>query len=90
MVSNLTDIERARINRADDNSKVTVRDILRAALDDLDRGELVASSCLLIFVDRPEVGDWSLESYRANITRDEEVSTLTMAQHRALHRWEKD
>ena len=89
-MSELTDIERARIDRAKDNTKVNVRDLLRLALDDLDNGELKCDGCILVFINRPEVGDWDQDIYRSNIDRCAEVSMLTVAQHRAIKRWEND
>lgn len=86
----MSDVEKLaakRVERASDNADVRPIDLLRAMANDIESGQLECDGLLIIFRNRPAVGDWSFGSYRCRLTRDEEAGTLMLAQDRFMKRW---
>lgn len=79
-------IERAR--RLDDNSKISVRDLLALALADLERGDFKnPARAIILIVDEPEGEPGTTNSYRANMTSPEQVGYLQTEIIAVIERW---
>lgn len=79
----------ARVDRAADCMNVKPRDMLIAMLHDIDTGKLKCDGLLLVYVNRPVDGPWSIGSYRANMSRDAEIVALHMRITEATEQWRK-
>jgi hypothetical protein len=88
-MAELNDIERARLKNIDDNRKISVRDLLRMAIDEIDRGEESYDGCVLLLVHRPDGAHekWSSVTYRANIDGLQEIAWHEVEKAKALDRW---
>lgn len=71
-------LARRRAERADDNTKWTVRDCLAEIVRMIDAGEVAYESVLVLAVRETEAGQ--LERWRANVTKDREAHLLLAAQ----------
>lgn len=85
----MSDIERMsamRVEKQDDNTKVSVLDLLRAVANDVESGDIEASSVVIIAAHLPETtGEmWRFNTYRAGVTRSKEVMILDLAHHKAM------
>lgn len=86
----MTDIEKLaalRVGKADDNKDVKPVDLLRAMIHDIESGELKCDGLLLVWLDRPEEGNWDYGVYRSNVTRIEELAWYRLLEWSHLHRW---
>ena len=86
-MSTLDELTRRRIETADDNVGLRPQDILRFAADEIDAGRQKADGLLVLTVHRPETGEWEMDSYRANLSRDQELVALVLAQESCIRRW---
>jgi hypothetical protein len=87
----LTELERARIDSAKDNTRVTPEQLLRLALDDIRRGVVEADACVVLMLRMPKANKAGERNiYRANIDRLEEVAMLEYAKARTLSEWMGD
>lgn len=76
-----------RCDRAASNLHVKPIDLLRAAAHDVETGLVKCDGVLILFAYRPEDGDWQYDNYRAGLTRDQEIVTLSLAQERVIRQW---
>lgn len=79
----------ARISRKSDNREVKPADICRVMAHDLDAGTLKADGVVLVYMNRPDEGDWDCGRYLANMRADEELVALTLAKEQCMRRWLK-
>lgn len=85
----VADLTIERLKRETDNTKVSVRDLLAAALHAVESGELegeAARVLVLIEVVTPQ-GPNVMESFRAGCTRYEEIALLRLHEHRQIELW---
>lgn len=83
------DLEWERKKRADDNTELAPADLLRMALEDLERGDYPrASKCMILIVETGgEPGDRSKQHhYRSGMERIEEIGFLSVWTHRTIEK----
>lgn len=83
----LTEFERKRLNKIDDVTKISPREILQLAIDDIDSGKLVCDGLLILAINRPEDEAWSFDAYRSNVTKDQEIMLTSRTNYKAIERW---
>jgi hypothetical protein len=83
----LDEITRARLERLDSCLDIQPTDLLRWALDDIERGETTCDGLIVIWCRRPQEGNWDAGTYRAGLSRDQELVQLRLAEERLLRRW---
>lgn len=86
----MSDIEKLaskRMDRTKDSSEANVLDVLRAAAHDVEVGTIKADCVLVVFLNRPKDGPWMHDTYRANLTYDQELVALELSKAKCLHRW---
>lgn len=86
-MTTLDKFTRRRIETANDNVGMRPQDVLRFAADEIDAGRQRADSMVLLLINRPEGGEWEYDSYRANLSRDQELVALVLAQESCIRRW---
>ena len=62
-------------------------DLLRMAIDDIERGEIDPDGLVIVWCRRPADGPWDAGTYRANLPRDAELVQLELAKRRCLDTW---
>ncbi|MGE5510353.1 MAG: hypothetical protein ACM31O_03765 [Bacteroidota bacterium] len=81
------DLAMARVEREEDNRRVSVDELLRLALKDVkasdDRGAEPVRSMVLIVRQKPN-GSESLDTYRCNMSRLEEIAYLELWRSRTV------
>lgn len=85
----MDEFSRKRLNAVKDSRDLSVVELLRLAIDDIEKGELVCDGVVVVFTDRPDDKNWTYETYRANMPSDQEVVALELAKERCIHRWLK-
>lgn len=85
----LTEFERKRLNALDCSTKVEVTEVLKLALDDIEKGEVTPDGVIVILVTRgaESQSKISTSSYRAGMPRVHEVAILSAAHARAVLGW---
>lgn len=86
-MTELDEVTRRRLDNVADCRELSPIDILRAMIDDIQRGELDCDGLLLVWCKRPAEGEWKAGTYRANLTRDAELVQLELAKERLMDRW---
>jgi len=81
------EVERARLNKITDNTKIKPVELLKMLIDDIERGEVVVDGLVIVTALRPEKGAWTYSRYRCNMSNDQEVLTLTMGKAQAINHW---
>jgi hypothetical protein len=87
------DLEFERKKRTNDNGDLTPRDLLRVALEDLDKGDYPrASKCLILIIEADEDPDnrTVTHQYRSNLSRTEEIAHLDCWKQRRIRAWQQD
>ena len=89
------DLNMARIEREDDNTKVTPEQLLALALKHLQNGEVgkvkeakPIAAFLCIIMEEPDGGQ-TLEGYRCGLKRDQEIGYLEVYKQQEIRRWER-
>lgn len=81
MSGNVIGLGEARAFREGDCTKWTVLECARAFVRDLENGDIEASAVLIDFIeDRPN-DERQIESYRAGLSRDQEIAIRTYRLH---------
>lgn len=86
----VADLDFERKRRANDNADLTPRDLLRLAMEDLDKGDYPrASKCLLLIIEADDDPEQKTihHHYRSGVTRAEEIAFLDMWKLREMERW---
>jgi len=84
----IIDLNMARVEREEDNEKVSVAELLRLALKDVTSGEIANAKRAVILVVREGADkSWKLESYRCGLNRPEEIGLLTTFVHERVEDW---
>ena len=86
MIGEPVDFRIERVNRAKDNTEISVEDLLRAILQDIQTGKAKPTSCLVILSEEGEDG-WDASGYRAGLTRQLELTLLEWAKDKLTSRW---
>jgi hypothetical protein len=83
------DLAWERRKRQDDNDKLRPIDLLKMAVDDLERGEHPhATRCIIILCEEPEGSDRTeMIGWRCRMSRAEEVGFLEAWKAGSLRRW---
>lgn len=86
-----TDLTWERKKRTDDNSDLSPADLLRLALEDLEKGDYPsATRCAILIIQEPadKSEPATMSYYRSNMTRVEEVGYLAVWQQNRIHAME--
>lgn len=83
----MDELTRARLERMDSCMDIKPSELLRWVLDDIERGETTCDGLLVIWCRRPTEGPWQAGTYRAGLSRDQELVQLRLAEERMLRRW---
>ena len=86
----VVDLNIARVEREQDNKKVSVEELLRLALKDVITGDVKnAKRAVLILVSEGEGEDpaWVFEGYRCGLNRMEEVAVLDLFKVMQIKKW---
>ena len=83
------DLDLARIEREQDNTKVSVEDLLRYALKDVvnEKSSKPLSAIICIVSAEPD-GRHTVTGYRCNLSRCEEIGYLDMFKAQQLAKWQ--
>ena len=84
------DLNLARVDREDDNKKVTVEELLRLVLKHVSDGQFKnAKRAIVCIVDEGEgeSPDWVLEGYRCGLERHEEIGVLDTFKAMRIRDW---
>lgn len=79
----------ARIGRAKSNLDVKPADLCRTMAHDIDTGFIKADGVVLVYMWRPEDGDWDCGRYLANMRTDQELVALELARQACLDNWRR-
>lgn len=79
----------ARIGRMNGNRDVKPADLCRAMAHDIDTGALKADGLVLVWMWRPEEGDWDCGRYLANMRSDQELVALELAKQSCMDKWRR-
>jgi hypothetical protein len=77
----------ARVKRENDNMKVNPVDLLRSIVHDIETGKLNIDGVMVLTTYRPTGEPWTFDSFRAGMTRMDELGTLALAQERCVRTW---
>lgn len=83
----LPELERARLNRLSDNTKIKPIELLKLLIDDIERGDVKCDGLVVLVQYRPNDADWEHSTYRCNMRRDEELVAIVLAQERTIRDW---
>jgi hypothetical protein len=89
-VSDVADFDFERKKRSSDNGDLSPSDLLRMALEDLDKGDYPrASKCLVLIIEADDdpTARTVHHQYRSNVTRSEEIAFLEVWKRRRLDAW---
>lgn len=82
----VVDLNIKRIEKEEDNSKVSVADLLKYALHDIETGEITnPTRAVLLIVNEFEDG-MTIENYRCNMSRVEEIGYLALHHHNQIEK----
>lgn len=87
---NVKDLSLERARRCDDNTKVSVKDLIAMVADDIERGELKdATRAIVIIIREPEDKNEivTTDSYRCGMSSAEQVGYLELEKSDAIKRW---
>ena len=90
MTEPVVDIDFERKKRTNDNADLSPRDLLRLALEDLDKGDYPrASKCLLLIIEADDDPAQKTvhHHYRSGVTRAEEIAFLDIWKLCEMERW---
>jgi hypothetical protein len=88
VIKSLDEVTRARLARTANNKDVSPADLLRMVIDDIERGEIDPDGLAVIWCKRPSEDEpWNCGTYRANLTRDQELVQLRLAERRLMRGW---
>lgn len=77
----------ARALKAEDSTLWTVLDCARAFVRDLESGKISADAAFIHYYKKHEDGCRTLYSYCANLTREQGIAMLVVAQQKAIRDW---
>ena len=83
----LDEFTRKRIETADDAMEVTPSQMLRFVADEIDAGRQNCDGLVVLTTFRPEDGAWEYDTFRANLSRDQELVALVLAHESCIRRW---
>jgi len=84
----IIDLNMARVEREEDNTKVGAEDLLRLVLKDITSGEIKnVKRAAIVIVREGEDGVWEPVSYRCGLNRSEEIGLLTAHTHQRIADW---
>lgn len=86
----MDEVTRRRLQSIENSRDITPVELLRMVLDDIERGEINPDGLVVIWCRRPKAGDdrgWECGTYRANMTRDQELVQLRLAERRCMRSW---
>lgn len=83
----MNEFERARLERIDDNMKITAVELMKLLIADIESGKVKIDGIVILTALRPDNGRWEFETRRAGMTRDQELVALTMAKDRCIRNW---
>jgi hypothetical protein len=84
----VADLDFERKRRTNDNVDLTPRDLLRLALEDMDKGEYPrAAKCMILILDESEEGGLTQHPYRCGMTRTDEIAHLEAWKLERLESW---
>ena len=86
----IVDLNTARVEREQDNKKVSVEELLRLALDDVVKGEIKKPLCAFICIVDEGDGDnppWTLQGYRCQLSRHEEIGLIEVFKAQQIGKW---
>lgn len=89
-MADMNELERARLRKTTDNTKLTPVELLKLLIDDIERGECKCDGLVILTVNRPEGEPWEYGSYRCQMTRDQELVAVVLAQERTVRNWLAD
>lgn len=89
MTTDMSEFERARLDRETSALQVTPLQLLRAVLYDIENHLINPDGILIIAVQRKDTGvdHLHLDRYRAGLSRMAEIAVLSAAESRAINSW---
>lgn len=76
-----------RVRRAKDSRDVLPGDLLRTMAADIETGQIPCDGLVLVAIYRPKEKAWEQNTYRCNMTYDQEMVALEIAKDRCMARW---
>ena len=83
----MDEVTRRRLQTIENSEDIKPAELLRMVLDDIERGAISPDGILVLYCTRPEDGEWVCGTYRANLTRDQELVQIELAKMRCLRDW---
>lgn len=83
----MDEVTRKRIQRIERAVDITPLELLRMVIDDIERGETKCDGLMVVWCRRPKDEDWAAGTYRAGLSRDQELVQLRLAEERLLRVW---
>ncbi len=86
-MSNISNFNAARAEKADDSRLWTPRDALEYLLCQIDSGEVNSTQLVIHYLEDPKSGGHQHGYIVAGVTRPEHVALLAVAQHWVIKEW---
>lgn len=77
----MDEFSRKRIDNLTHTSELSVKDMLKAVLHDIETGVVKPDRAMLFMVTEGEGGDYESLTWRANMTTRQELSFMAIRQH---------
>lgn len=82
------DLRLERIRRSEDNTKCDPLDTLLVAHEELSAGSPIRKMVLIVETENPD-GSIGLDSFRAGVTRYEEIALLRLQETSTMEKWRR-
>lgn len=85
------ELQARRIERLSDNTECKPVDLLKALVRDIETGRVEFESVLVLTGFRPDDSrPWEFNTFRAGVTREQEIALCEMAKERCIRDWLED